>query len=74
VATVQASIGSRRSELGTLTDVSSALDLHYQERLSNLRDLDYAEAISQFMQMQMQLQAAQSSFAQVSQLSLFNYI
>jgi flagellar hook-associated protein 3 FlgL len=74
ISTVQASIGSRRSELATLTDVSSSLDLHYQERLSNLRDLDLAEAISQFMQMQMQLEAAQSSFAQTSRLTLFSYL
>jgi flagellar hook-associated protein 3 FlgL len=74
VSTVQASIGSRRSELATLTDVSSSLDLHYQERLSNLRDLDLAEAISQFTQMQMQLEAAQSSFAQTSRLTLFSYL
>jgi flagellar hook-associated protein 3 FlgL len=74
VSTVQASIGSRRSELETLTDVSSALDLHYQERLSNLRDLDLVEAISEFTQMQTQLEAAQASFAQVSRLSLFNYL
>jgi flagellar hook-associated protein 3 FlgL len=74
VSTVQASIGSRRSELAALTDVSSALDLHYQERLSNLRDLDYAEAISAYMQMQMQLEAAQASFAQTSRLTLFNYL
>ena len=74
VSTVQASIGSRRSELETLTDVSSALDLHYQEHLSNLRDLDLVEAISEFTQMQTQLEAAQASFAQVSRLSLFNYL
>ncbi|MDR2450405.1 MAG: flagellar hook-associated protein FlgL, partial [Candidatus Accumulibacter sp.] len=74
VSTVQASIGSRRSELAALTDVSSALDLHYQERLSNLRDLDYVEAISEFTQQQTQLEAAQASFAQISQLSLFNYL
>jgi flagellar hook-associated protein 3 FlgL len=74
VSTVQASIGLRCKELDALTDASSALDLHYREHLSNLRDLDYAEAISRFMQEQMQLEAAQSSFAQISRLNLFNYL
>jgi flagellar hook-associated protein 3 FlgL len=74
VSTVQASIGSRRKELAALTDVSSSIDLQYQERLSNLQDLDYAEAISAFIQQQTQLQAAQSSFAQMTSLSLFQYL
>ena len=74
VSTVQASIGSRRSELSSLTNVSEALELHYKERISDLRDIDYAEVISAFSQQQMQLEAAQSSFAKISGLSLFNYL
>jgi len=74
VSTVQASIGSRRSELSSLSNVSEALELQYKERLSNLQDIDYAEVISAFAQQQMQLEAAQSSFAKISGLSLFNYL
>ena len=74
VSTVQASIGSRRSELSSLTNVSEALELHYQERISDLQDIDYAEVISAFSQQQLQLKAAQSSFAKISGLSLFNYL
>jgi flagellar hook-associated protein 3 FlgL len=74
ISSVQASIGSRRKELESLSDVSSALDLQYQERISNLQDADYAEVISDFVQQQTQLQAAQSSFATMTSLSLFNYI
>jgi len=74
VLDVQASIGSRMNELDALSNVSESLDLHYQERLSDLRDLDYAAAISAFAQQKMQLDAAQSSFAKISGLSLFNYL
>ncbi len=74
VLTVQASIGTRMNELDALSNVSESLDLQYQERLSNLQDLDYAAAISAFAQQQMQLEAAQSSFAKISGLSLFNYL
>jgi flagellar hook-associated protein 3 FlgL len=74
VSSVQASIGSRRAELTSLSNVSEALDLHYMERISNLEDLDYAEAISAFTQQQTQLQAAQASFARTTSLSLFNYL
>ncbi|GHU32868.1 flagellar hook-associated protein 3 [Betaproteobacteria bacterium] len=73
-STMQASIGNRRFELDSLSEVSSALELHYKERLSELQDLDYAQAISDFMRQQMQLEAAQSSFAKMTSLSLFQYI
>jgi flagellar hook-associated protein 3 FlgL len=74
VSSVQASIGSRRVELASLTNASEALNLHYKERISDLEDLDYVEAISTFIQQQTQLEAAQSSFAKMTSLSLFNYL
>lgn len=74
VSRVQATIGSRRSELASLSEVSADLDIHFQEKISNIQDIDYAEAISRFMSQQLQLEAAQSSFAKISGLSLFNYI
>ncbi len=74
VARVQASIGSRRQELAGLIDISSNLDIQYQEKISKLQDLDYTAAISLFTSQQTQLEAAQKSFSQISGLSLFNYI
>lgn len=74
VSTVQASVGARRSELSSLTNVAEALELQYKERLSNLQDIDYAEVISAFAEQQSQLEAAQASFAKISALSLFNYL
>ncbi len=71
---VQASVGSRMNEVSSLASASEALDTHYQEQLSNLQDVDYVEAISAFTQQKMQLEAAQSSFAKISGLSLFNYL
>ncbi len=74
VSSVQASIGARRSELSSLSSVSEALDLQYTERISDLQEIDYAAAISAFSKQQLQLEAAQSSFAKISGLSLFNYL
>lgn len=74
VLSVQASIGSRMNELDSLANLSSTLDLQYQERLSNLQDIDYAETISRFIQQQTQLEASQSSYAKITGLSLFNYL
>ena len=74
VSRVQATIGARRNELASLTEVSKDLDIHFQEKISNIQDIDYAETISRFMSQQLQLEAAQSSFSKMSGLSLFNYI
>ena len=71
---VRAQIGSRMNEIDSLSSVNSDLNLQYQQTLSNLQDLDYAKAISDLTRKQTDLQAAQQSFAKVSQLSLFNYL
>jgi flagellar hook-associated protein 3 FlgL len=42
--------------------------------VSQLRDIDYAEAISRMNQQLTGLQAAQASYAKIAQLSLFNYL
>ena len=74
VAAMQASIGSRMNELSALSSAASDTDLNYQEKISKLQDIDLAETISRFSNQQVQLQAAQMSFAKISGLSLFNYI
>ena len=42
--------------------------------LSKVEDLDMAAAITQMQKQMVSLEAAQASFAKVSQLNLFNYI
>jgi flagellar hook-associated protein 3 FlgL len=42
--------------------------------LSNIEDLDYASSITQMKKQMMALEAAQSSFAKITQLSLFSYL
>jgi flagellar hook-associated protein 3 FlgL len=41
---------------------------------SNIEDLDFAKAISTFEKSKVALQAAQQTFMQIKDLSLFNYI
>jgi len=41
---------------------------------SEIGDLDYAEAISQFNLQNVALQAAQQAYTRVQNLSLFNYL
>jgi flagellar hook-associated protein 3 FlgL len=74
VLETRASVGSRMNELTSLDTMGTALDTQYQQNLSQLRDLDYTKALSDFSQQQTALEAAQKSFTQVMGLSLFNYI
>ncbi len=74
VSTVRASVGANMQSLDSLTSSGEDIGLLYDTRLSALQDLDYTAAISQFTQTQVQLQAAQLTFKQTSQLSLFNIL
>lgn len=71
---VRADVGSRLKELDFLAENADDLDLQYATTLSKLQDLDYTSAISQFTQQQIQLEAAQKTFAQVSRMSLFDIL
>lgn len=74
VLTVRSNVGAKLNALDSLNTTSTDLDVQYEQRLSDLQDLDYAKAISDMMKQKMQLEAAQTSFAQTSKLSLFNFI
>lgn len=71
---VRADVGSRLKELEFLGEGAADADLQYATALSALQDLDYAEAISTYTWQQIQLEAAQKSFAQISRLSLFSIL
>ncbi|GAA5316133.1 MAG: flagellar hook-associated protein FlgL [Candidatus Pelagadaptatus aseana] len=75
----QTSILETRSQIGArLNTIDSTQALHEEveivttELLSTLRDLDYAEAVSQLTFESFVLEAAQQSYARISGLSLFN--
>ena len=74
VSRVQARIGTRMQEIDYLSSAASDMDVQYQSSLSELQDLDYVEAISDFIKQKTNLEAAQKSFAQVSGMSLFKYL
>jgi flagellar hook-associated protein 3 FlgL len=71
---VRATIGTRLQEVDTLQSAGESLGIQYQQTLSQLRDVDYAKAISTLNQQQMYLEAAQKSFTKISGLSLFQYM
>jgi flagellar hook-associated protein 3 FlgL len=74
VLSVRGAIGSRLNELDSLSTSADDMAVQYAQTLSNLQDLDYAQAVSDLTRKQAGLQAAQKSFSTTSQLSLFNYL
>ena len=74
VSTIRTSLGSRLRELDALQMTGEDIGLQYKNKLSELQDVDFNKAVSDLNQQQSSLTAAQKSFKQVSDLSLFNYL
>ena len=74
ISRVRSGVGSRMVEVETQQNINSSMDLQYEETLSRLQDVDYAEAVSNLTEQKLYLEAAQQSFLKVSNLSLFNYL
>ena len=74
VSLAQAQIGTNLNVVDQQTSVVEDTTLNLKTTLSSIEDLDYASAITKMNQQMLSLEAAQSSFAKISQLNLFNYI
>ncbi|WP_020182183.1 flagellar hook-associated protein FlgL [Methylotenera sp. 1P/1] len=74
IMNVRASVGSKLNELDNLDISGQDRDLQYASSLSDIQDLDYAEALSEFSKNQTIMEAAQKSFSSTAQLSLFDFI
>jgi len=69
-----AQVGTNLNMVDQQTMILEDTALNLKSTLSSIEDLDYASAITKMNQQMMSLEAAQASFAKVSQLNLFNYI
>ncbi|WP_108446298.1 flagellar hook-associated protein FlgL [Halomonas denitrificans] len=74
VLTTRASVGARLNELDVVDSVSGNRMLNYEQTLSDLVDLDYAEAIGEYSLRQVGLQASQKAFADMKGMSLFQFL
>ena len=74
VSQIRASVGLRLKELDAAQSASEDFDLQYSTTLSSLQDVDYAKTISDMTQSQFNLQAAQKTYMQITDLSLFKLI
>jgi flagellar hook-associated protein 3 FlgL len=69
-----AQVGTNLNMVDQQTSIIEDTTLNLKSTLSSIEDLDYASAITKMNQQMLSLEAAQASFAKVSQLNLFNYI
>ncbi len=74
ITLTQAKVGSRLNAVDHQRNVNEGLKLSNERILSQIQDLDYAEAVSRLSLQSTGLQAAQQSFVKVQGLSLFNYL
>ncbi len=70
----RASGGAQLKALDNAADMRESNGVTLKTTLSQMRDLDYAGALSQYQLENTALQAAQTLFAQMQQMSLFNKI
>ena len=66
--------GSDQTVVQSQLDVLGETALRFKSTLSEIEDLDYAEAVTRMNKEMMALEAAMGSFSKISGLSLFDYI
>ncbi len=71
---IRAKIGARMNALDDQQNVNGDFAVHLKQTISDIGDLDYAEAATRLSQETLILQAAQQSFIKIQGLSLFNYM
>jgi flagellar hook-associated protein 3 FlgL len=74
ISTVTSNVGARLSMISTIESTLNARSTTVSSQISHLGDVDYVKATALYSQQYLALQAAQASFAQVGQLSLFKYL
>jgi len=72
--TIQGVIGARSKAMTTRLQLTEDAVLATQRLLSDVRDLDYTEAVTQFQQAQTTLQANLMTGSRLLQLSLLNFL
>lgn len=74
ISTIRTALGSRLREIDALHETGEDLNVQYKAKLSELQDVDFNKAVSDLNLQQASLVAAQKTYKQVSDLSLFNYL
>lgn len=74
ILTTEAQVGARLNLVDDAVAGHENLDIISRKVLSDIEDLDYAEALSNLSQQSFLLEATQQTFARITNLSLFNFL
>ena len=74
VSEIRSEIGARLNTIDNIDNLHQDVDLVSKDILSQLQDVDFAEAVSRLSLESFLLEASQQSFAQINRLSLFNQL
>ena len=74
ISLARANVGTDLNVVEQQTQSIDETKLTLKTTLSNIEDLDMAEAITKMNKQMLSLEASQSSFAKITQLNLFNFI
>ncbi len=74
VSRVTSNVGARLALIGTTATALNTQSTTVAGQISNLKDVNYVAATALYSQQYLALQAAQASYAQIGQLSLFKYL
>ncbi len=74
ISLARANVGTDLNVVEQQTQAIDETKLTLKTTLSNIEDLDMAEAITKMNKQMLSLEASQSSFAKITQLNLFNFI
>ncbi len=74
ILVVRGNIGARLNALDNQETINDAYRLQIREILSNIEDLDFAEAVSRLNLELTGLEASQKAFTRVQDISLFNFL
>lgn len=74
LSSVRTSVGVRMNWIEDQASLNDNFNLDLQRTISDIQDLDIAEAIGRLQLQMVSLQAAQQTFVQTQNLSLFNYL
>jgi len=74
ISTSRSVVGAKLGALDAEASIQGARRLELEAQKSVIDDLDFVSAITAFQQQLVALQAAQSAFTRIADLSLFNYL
>ncbi len=74
IVDTRAAVGARLRGVDEQVAANDGFELQLSQTLSDIRDLDYAEAISRLTQQSFGLEVAQQTFVRIQGLSLFRFL